>query len=199
MENPRNSSSNREEKSEKFETNFVNSHISKYLAGVLLAGGSLGLYYYLHRDDRRVYALEKGRTGVRKDGLRSYTTEEIGKHDNAKDGIWVYYKDGVYDITKFVSKHPGGSGKIMMAAGGSIEPFWVIFANHNVPEIHRLLESMRIGNVDMSDDDRSKAGEVYDPYGNEPRRHKALKVQGLKPFCAEPPAPMLVESFLTPL
>lgn len=39
-------------------------------------------------------------------------------------GIWVTYKDGVYDITQFVALHPGGAHKIMLAAGGPVEPFW---------------------------------------------------------------------------
>jgi len=36
----------------------------------------------------------------------------------------------VYDITDFVESHPGGKDKIMMAAGGSVEPFWKVFAIH---------------------------------------------------------------------
>ncbi|XP_063982635.1 sulfite oxidase [Diachasmimorpha longicaudata] len=194
---PYTSDKTRRKSSNHSETNFTSHETYKYFGSAFIVGASLGLYY-LWSDSRKVYALESG-PGVRKDGLQNYTIEEIGKHDNEKDGIWVYYKDGVYDITKFVSQHPGGSGKIMMAAGASIEPFWLIFANHNVPEVHRLLESMRIGNVDMSEEEKSKKEEAMsDPYENEPRRHKALKVNGMKPFCAEPPAPMMVESFLTP-
>jgi hypothetical protein len=36
----------------------------------------------------------------------------------------VIYKHGVYDITQFVESHPGGN-KILLAAGSTIEPFWV--------------------------------------------------------------------------
>jgi hypothetical protein len=36
----------------------------------------------------------------------------------------VIYKNGVYDITEFVQGHPGGN-KILLAAGSTIEPFWV--------------------------------------------------------------------------
>ncbi|OAD59884.1 putative sulfite oxidase, mitochondrial [Eufriesea mexicana] len=129
--------------------------------------------------------------------LKTYNLEEINKHDNKKDGIWVIFKQGVYDITDFVDKHPGGPSKILMAAGSSIEPFWAIFANHNTQEIYELLESMRIGNI-------SKENVVFntinenDPYSKEPIRHKALKINGQKPFCAEPPPSLLIESFITP-
>jgi len=34
----------------------------------------------------------------------------------------VTYKDGVYDITDFVDGHPGGSARIMMAAGVPCSP-----------------------------------------------------------------------------
>jgi cytochrome b involved in lipid metabolism len=53
---------------------------------------------------------------------------------------------GVYDITKFVHNHPGGD-KILMAAGGSVEPFWLMYAVHNTPETLALLEQHRIGKV----------------------------------------------------
>ena len=31
-----------------------------------------------------------------------YTLEEVSKHKTKATGVWVYYKDGVYDITKFI-------------------------------------------------------------------------------------------------
>jgi len=50
----------------------------------------------------------------------------------------------VYDITDFVEEHPGGD-KILMAAGGSLEPFWLLYAVHKNPEVLALLEQFRIG------------------------------------------------------
>ena len=52
---------------------------------------------------------------------------DVEKHITKENGIWVIYKDGVYDITKFVNNHPGGSDKIVLAAGKSVEPFWRIY------------------------------------------------------------------------
>ena len=61
------------------------------------------------------------------------------------------YKNGVYDITDFIPKHPGAKN-IMMAAGGSIEPFWSIYAVHNNnAEVYSLLEQYRIGNLSEAD------------------------------------------------
>ena len=39
--------------------------------------------------------------------LPYYTSEEIKKHNNKEDRIWITFKDGVYDITDFVAIHPG--------------------------------------------------------------------------------------------
>ena len=40
----------------------------------------------------------------------------------------------------------------MMAAGGSVEPFWSIYAVHNNnPEVYALLEECRIGNLSEAD------------------------------------------------
>lgn len=59
-------------------------------------------------------------------------------------GIWVTYKNGVYDVTNFVSEHPGGQ-QILLAAGSSVEPFWMLYGVHKTPEILEFLETMRIG------------------------------------------------------
>lgn len=79
--------------------------------------------------------------------LPSYNLEEVGKHDSADKRIWVTYRQGVYDITDFVVKHPGGD-KILMAAGGSVEPFWLMYGVHKTPEILAILEAHRIGKQD---------------------------------------------------
>ena len=77
---------------------------------------------------------------------------KVSKNDgSASKKTWVTYKNGVYDITDFIPKHPGAKN-IMMAAGGSIEPFWSIYAVHNNnPEVYTLLEEYRIGNLSKED------------------------------------------------
>ena len=70
-----------------------------------------------------------------KQGLPEFTMEDVSKHDTETKRIWVTYKNGVYDITDFIPKHPGAE-KIMMAAGGAVEPFWNIYAVHKVRKPH---------------------------------------------------------------
>lgn len=165
------------------------------------AASILSYCFFKYKKNVYVCALEKTENiecGKLREDLKTFTWAEIGKHDKKESRIWVTYKQGVYDITEFVDKHPGGPSKISMAAGGSIDPFWSIFANHNTPEIYLLLESMRIGNI-SEEDAKANKNDSYDAYANEPNRHKALLINGHKPFCAEPPSPILAENFHTPV
>lgn len=54
-----------------------------------------------------------------------------------------------------------------------------------------------VGNVSL-DETRHFVQDIVDPYANDPRRHGILKVHSEKPYNAEPPAELLVESFYTP-
>ena len=62
-------------------------------------------------------------------GLPEYSKSEVGTHDDMSKRVWVTFKNGVYDITDFIPHHPGAKN-ILMAAGGSVEPFWSIYAVH---------------------------------------------------------------------
>ena len=45
--------------------------------------------------------------------------------DNGKgtdNRVWMTYGGRVYDATDFIPNHPGESEKILLAAGGTIEP-----------------------------------------------------------------------------
>ncbi|KAJ4497502.1 FMN-dependent dehydrogenase-domain-containing protein [Lentinula lateritia] len=45
------------------------------------------------------------------------TTEEIAKHNDASS-CWIIIKNNVYDVTEFLSVHPGGPSIILKYAGG---------------------------------------------------------------------------------
>ena len=54
---------------------------------------------------------------------QKYTAEEVAKH-NALEGpnksVWVIYEGKVYDITNFVTEHPGGTEVLSDTAGTDI-------------------------------------------------------------------------------
>ena len=139
-------------------------------------------------------------TGRRVPGLREFTVEEVGHHDSLENRVWVIFKHGVYDITEFIPYHPGAE-KLLMAAGGSVEPFWRMYAVHlNNTIIYEALEKYRIGNLAQADVEKQSQtlAESDDPFANAPQRHPALLVNQAKPFNAETPLSILTDSFLTP-
>lgn len=173
----------------------------KFVTGVcisLTAAGFGIIYFYekrkVHLEAKKVLHPTAGQP---KPDLPSYSLEEVLKHSSVKDRIWVTYDQGVYDITDYICQHPGGD-KIMLAAGGSVEPFWMIYGVHKRREILNILEKYRIGNV-SEEDAKVATSNMDDPYANEPKRHPVLRPSALKPFNAEPPPGLLVESFITPV
>ncbi|KAI9915808.1 hypothetical protein PsorP6_007201 [Peronosclerospora sorghi] len=142
------------------------------------------------------------RVGEVRSDLPVYTFKEVQDHTGANPrGTWVVYKHGVYDITKFIASHPGGR-KILLAAGNSIQPFWQLYAAHNNADVHKMLETMRIGNLRNEDVEMLEAlrkeSDGDGPYSRDPPRHPALKINSRMPFNAEPPPELLMESFITP-
>jgi sulfite oxidase len=129
--------------------------------------------------------------------LPEYTLEEIAK--NQKDRIWVTFRHGVYDVTDFVTKHPGGD-KILLAAGKAVDPFWMLYAVHKTTHVLDILEEMRIGNIAKKDREALSLVKLdeNDPYKNDPERFPALVVRNQKPFNAEAPVSLMVDNVITP-
>ncbi|KAE8742914.1 hypothetical protein FOCC_FOCC011466 [Frankliniella occidentalis] len=141
---------------------------------------------------------QKSVPSEKREDLPTYTLEEVLQHTTMEKRIWVTYGQGVYDITDFIPQHPGGSEKISMAAGSSVEPFWMLYGVHKNPNVLAILEKYRIGNLSPAEAAEATAN-MEDPYARDPIRHPALKPSSKKPFNAEPPPTLLTESFVTPV
>jgi len=130
---------------------------------------------------------------------RVFTRAEVSKHNSAGD-LWVTYKDGVYDVTAFQSIHPGGADKLLMAAGGAVDPFWAFYPQHAKEHVQELLKGFRIGTLDAKEA-AATANEISaltDPYVNDPKRHPALRAITQRPYNGETPTILLTDSALTP-
>ncbi|XP_058488500.1 sulfite oxidase, mitochondrial [Solea solea] len=166
------------------------------LAG-LLAGTGAVLVYGLHKhkaeqaDTNRLEAIEPTSSHP------IFSQEEVTKHRSLEDGVWVTYKGGVYDITEFVAMHPGGN-KILLAAGGPLEPFWALYAVHNQEHVLEILSEYKVGELSAEDLKKQQAVKSSDPYSSDPERHPVLRINSLKPFNAEPPAEILTDNYITP-
>ncbi|XP_054663087.1 sulfite oxidase, mitochondrial [Grus americana] len=126
-----------------------------------------------------------------------YTREEVGRHRSPQDRVWVTHGTEVFDVTDFVELHPGGADKLLLAAGGALEPFWALYAVHNQPHVLELLREYKVG--ELSPEEAALAPDAaQDPFAGDPPRHPGLRVNSQKPFNAEPPAELLAERFLTP-
>lgn len=136
--------------------------------------------------------------------------EEVTKHDRNADTKWVIRGSSVYDITEFVGQHPGGE-IILRACGGSVDPYWKIFAIHDKPEVYDILKEYYIGEIDERDldneghinwnvlgEDAAEKYGVEDPFKFDPERDPNLIVHTEKPCNAETPGNLLTD-FLTPL
>lgn len=133
-------------------------------------------------------------------GLPVYRKEHVECHKNKESGIWVTYGEGVYDITKFITSHPGGIDKIMLSAGGSIEPYWRIYRQHLASKLaFEILAPLRVGTLHPDDVlDSKKNIDSSDPFSSDPAMSPVLKTLLDKPAMAETPATLLTQSWLTP-
>nr|XP_045607960.1 sulfite oxidase, mitochondrial-like isoform X2 [Procambarus clarkii] len=144
-------------------------HVAATLIG---AGAGVALWLNFNRQADAASSLTEtdkdlDKFGAYQNGLPEYTHDDVSKHTTMKDRVWVSYRHGVYDITDLIPKHPGGD-TIMMGAGGSVEPFWALYAVHKNPHVLEWFETYRIGNL-APDDVGASVKDMSDPYSNEPR------------------------------
>lgn len=79
---------------------------------------------------------------------------EIRQHGAACEQPWVIKGTGVYNISDWVSNHPGGK-IIMRAAGPSIEPYWDIFI------VQSVITAIRQDQADSSSMDMEVEGYAF--------------------------------------
>jgi cytochrome b involved in lipid metabolism len=90
--------------------------------------------------------------------LPEYSSEEVSQRNGVgSNPIWMSYGGFVYDVTGFIPIHPGGTERILRAAGAPIEPFWYMHQQHfDTEEPARILKRLVVGRLveaDQSDID----------------------------------------------
>jgi len=86
-------------------------------------------------------------------------SEEVKKHNKANDA-WVVLNGGVYDITSFISNHPGGEEILVDEAGKNItEIFFSSDVHSHSTSALETLHDFRIGTLETGEDEN---GELFD-------------------------------------
>ncbi|XP_022538148.2 sulfite oxidase, mitochondrial [Astyanax mexicanus] len=175
--------------------NYFNTRVPKFryvLTGLVAGTGAVLAYGFHHSKPERAAA-----SVTQTSSLPVYTQDEVSKHSSLDEGIWVTYKGSVYDITKFVSMHPGGD-KILLAAGRALEPFWALYAVHGQEHVLEILSEYKVGVLRLEDCKKQELSNPADPYSTDPPRHPALVINSSKPFNGEPPPALLTDNYITP-
>merc|ERR1711871_160869 len=96
-----------------------------------------------------------GRTAARpaRSRERRWTADEISKHNKVGDA-WIIIDGGVYDVSSWALRHPGGVEIILSLAGGDASDQ---FAAFHLPRVYRQLRPFQIGLVSKEVQDRNQS------------------------------------------
>eukprot|EP00890_Picochlorum_soloecismus_P002246 jgi/Picsp_1/3021/NSC_01243-R1_cyt-b5-pb len=72
-----------------------------------------------------------------------YTASEVATH-NTEKSAWIIYKKKIYDVTKFLPEHPGGSSAILRYAGKDATR---IFDAYHGKSEKKMLAKYRVGKL----------------------------------------------------
>jgi len=133
-----------------------------------------------------------------------YSLKEL--KDMCEDGrIVVAYKGDLFDMSDF-SGHPGGVGRLQMAAGNDLEVYWNVYTQHNRGHVvDDVMAPYRIGSVSEADMQTITKNTHYDAgwYANnpehQPEHSDELLVNTQYPYNAESRLETLRDHFQTPV
>jgi len=128
-----------------------------------------------------------------------YTKDEM-KSMVDEGNIVVAYRGDVYDVTEFTG-HPGGYGRLQMAAGGDLEVFWSVYTQHNRGHVDDVIAPYKIGRLSKSDMEWVTAHTKYDTsaYHDDPEPYPDLLINTRYPCNAEGRLASLTDSWQTPI
>jgi hypothetical protein len=146
--------------------------------------------------------IENNTSNIPSNGNRQFpliSAQQIRDMVEKEDKIVVVLFGSVYDVSKFTG-HPGGVGRLQMAAGGDLEVFWRVYTQHNRGHIEFILDRYKIGEVTPEDAKIIKDGTHFDnPYLNDPPPSPHLLTNTRYPYNAEARLSTLTDNFITPI
>jgi sulfite oxidase len=116
--------------------------------------------------------------------------------------IVVAFQGGVYDVTEFTG-HPGGVGRLQMAAGGDLSVFWKVYTQHNRGHIvDYVMKPYQIGVCSPATMAEITAGTAFnanDVYAGNPEPYPDLLINTRYPLNAEGRLADRTDSWVTPI
>ena len=80
--------------------------------------------------------------------MKSYfTLEEVRKH-NEKEDCWIIIKNMIYNVTEFLSIHPGGGSIIMTLAGEDATEYF--YELHRAEILEEIGQKYMIGELSLA-------------------------------------------------
>ncbi|PNY26236.1 cytochrome b5 [Tolypocladium capitatum] len=74
-----------------------------------------------------------------------FSTADVASHRDEANGYWLIIENDVYDVSKFMSEHPGGDKVLKRFAGkNATKAFWKY---HNESVLKRYGAKFKIGEV----------------------------------------------------
>jgi sulfite oxidase len=170
----------------------------RYASYAVAAGIGVAAAAFLAYGLREAHAEAPIHVHVDSSPRATFRLSEVQAHGIDSDRQWVTRGTKVYDITEWVSAHPGGE-VILRAVGGAIDKYWDIFSIHKKQDVYDILESYCIGEIDPRDlvDGGVPLSDIDDPFKTDPKRDARLQQHTQRPCNAETP-PDELQSFITP-
>ncbi len=106
-------------------------------------------------------------------GQQLFTPQQVEQH-NKSDDVWLIVRDAVYDVSKFVDRHPGGD-LILLQKGRDVTS---MFESLHPSTAQKTLEKYKIGTVAPG----SARSTVTFPPAEEKNFYPTLKVRVEKYF-----------------
>ena len=72
--------------------------------------------------------------------------EEVKKH-NTKKSLWIVINGNVYDVTKFLEEHPGGTKPLLVFAGKDATESFRSIKNHDSEKVRGFMKYFHIGKL----------------------------------------------------
>ena len=78
--------------------------------------------------------------------IHIYSMDEVSRHNKHGD-VWIIIDNYVYDVTDFLSIHPGGGLPFINNAGDDVSHIFKMFRSHRSKSVQSKLKTMKIGKI----------------------------------------------------